>query len=287
MALLNTFTTVLMSGTIMITGLGGVAPEQAPHLLDRGSVANQIEANKISKIINIDGTLAKKQVEKSLLTSTTHQMVVTASANVKLDFDKPTVSSKPKPKPKPPVVVEAQSATVANLNESTQSLTSSNGLNGTLKSATVSQTPKEFIPRSGVKANFDTAKAVAAAQSEVGKSFATGWSAPGECIVAARRWVLAGGGNWSGGGTPIGNYVTATEVNYADAAAGDVIQYVSNSNPNAWVGGVHTVLVVGNNGDGTLSIIEANNPGGSGLVSANHSWTPTPPSGLSAKVFRF
>ena len=74
---------------------------------------------------------------------------------------------------------------------------------------------------------------------------------------------------------------------YKNAAPGDVIQYLSPTSPDSWVSGVHTVLVTKNNGDGTLQIIEANNPGGSGFVSENKKWTPDPPSGTVFKVFRF
>jgi hypothetical protein len=47
------------------------------------------------------------------------------------------------------------------------------------------------------------------------------------------------------------------------------------------------VLITGVNGDGTFSIIESNNPGGSGLVSKNESWVPAPPSGFQAVAWRF
>lgn len=142
-------------------------------------------------------------------------------------------------------------------------------------------------PESQPSKNFDVVKTVEAAQSEVGKSFPTGWNNPGECLVAANRWIKAGGGNWYGAGTPIGNYAGAKEVEYKNAAPGDIIQYLSPTDPAAWVQGVHTVLVVKNNEDGTLQIIEANNPGGSGYVSANKKWTPKPPAGTEFKVFRF
>ncbi|WP_261982128.1 hypothetical protein [Micrococcus luteus] len=39
--------------------------------------------------------------------------------------------------------------------------------------------------------------------------------------------------------------------------------------------------------DGTFTIIESNNPGGSGLVGKNESWTPAPPAGFQAAVWRF
>lgn len=142
-------------------------------------------------------------------------------------------------------------------------------------------------PEAQSSTNFNTEVAIAAATREVGQTFPTGWNMPGECLVAAKRWVKAGGGNWYGAGTPIGNYAGAKEVEYKNAAPGDVIQYLSPSSPASWVNGVHTVLVVANNRDGTLHIIEANNPGGSGTVSETKSWKPAPPQGVIAKVFRF
>lgn len=135
--------------------------------------------------------------------------------------------------------------------------------------------------------NFDVAASIALAESEIGTSRATGWSAPGECIMSAQRWIRAGGGNWVGGGNPVTNYDTATRMTLADAAPGDIIQYENIESPTSWVTGVHTVMIVGVNTDGTFQIIESNNPGGSGLVSKNESWLPQPPSGFDAVVWRF
>ncbi len=53
-----------------------------------------------------------------------------------------------------------------------------------------------------------------------------------------------------------------------------------------WIGGVHTVLVTGVSG-GSVQIVEANNPGGSGYVSSNSNWSPAPPAGFRAVVWRF
>lgn len=142
-------------------------------------------------------------------------------------------------------------------------------------------------PEAQASKNFDVVKTIETAQSEIGKSFPTGWNQPGECLVAAKRWIRAGQGDWYGAGTPIRNYAGAKEVEYKNAAPGDVIQYLSPTSPDSWVSGVHTVLVTKNNGDGTLQIIEANNPGGSGFVSENKKWTPAPPAGTVFKVFRF
>ena len=135
--------------------------------------------------------------------------------------------------------------------------------------------------------NFDVAATIAAAKSEIGTSRATGWNQQGECIMSVQRWIKAGGGAWTGGGDPISNYNGALRLSLADVKAGDVIQYEHISFPTSWVSGIHTVLVVGVNDDGTLSIVESNNPAGSGLVSATARWTPKPPAGFQAVVWRF
>jgi hypothetical protein len=135
--------------------------------------------------------------------------------------------------------------------------------------------------------NFDVEATIALAESEVGTSRATGWSQPGECIMSAQRWIRAGGGNWGGGGNPVSNYDGATRMTLATAEPGDVIQYEYIDSPTSWVTGVHTVLITEVHDDGTFTIIESNNPGGSGLVSKNESWTPAPPAGFQAAVWRF
>jgi hypothetical protein len=180
------------------------------------------------------------------------QPVITADGTVKLDFSRSAVTTVAAP-PKVDPLIAVMSAD----------------------------------PEAQASKNFDVVATIKAAQSEIGKSFPTGWSQPGECIMSAKRWIAVGKGNWYGAGTPIGNYAGAKEVEFKNAAPGDVIQYLSPTSPESWVAGVHTVLVTKNNGDGTLQIIEANNPGGSGLVSENKKWTPKPPNGTVFKVFRF
>lgn len=135
--------------------------------------------------------------------------------------------------------------------------------------------------------NFDVDKAIAAAESEVGTSRATGWSAPGECIQSARRWLLAGNAYWDGGSDPVSAYRDAVRLGISDAQPGDVIQYESIDSPTSWVSGVHTLLITGVNGDGTYTIIQSNVPGGSGLVTKVENWTPEPPAGFQAVVWRF
>lgn len=134
---------------------------------------------------------------------------------------------------------------------------------------------------------FDVEATIAAATAEIGTSRATGWGAPGECIVSAQRWIRAGGGAWTGGGDPVANYVGAERLSPSEAAPGDIIQYEHMQFPTSWVSGVHTVLVTGVNDDGTLQIIESNVPTGSGYVQAVESWTPKPPAGFQAVAWRF
>jgi hypothetical protein len=134
---------------------------------------------------------------------------------------------------------------------------------------------------------FDVERAISQALAEVGTSRPTGWSQPGECIMSTQRWVHAGDGNWSGGGNPVSNYVNATRMSFSAAQPGDIVQYEYTANPTAWVSGVHTVMITGVNDDGTYRIVESNNPGGSGLVGVQSSWSPAPPAGFTAALWRF
>lgn len=135
--------------------------------------------------------------------------------------------------------------------------------------------------------SYDWRAAVAHAYAEVGTARPTGWAAAGECIESARRWVNAGGGGWTGSGSVLDNYAGATRHSVGEAVSGDVIQYHLVGAEGAWAAGVHTVLVTGVNADGSLRIVESNNPGGSGLVTSSDSWLPQPPPGFVASVWRF
>ncbi len=136
--------------------------------------------------------------------------------------------------------------------------------------------------------SFNVEAAIAAARSEIGTSRPTGWSAPGECIMSVIRWVEgAGGAKWVGGGDPVSNYTGATRLTTDYAQAGDIVQYENIDYPTSWVSGVHTLLIVGVNGDGTFDIVQSNVPGGSGLVTEVKNWTPQPPAGFQAVVWRF
>lgn len=134
---------------------------------------------------------------------------------------------------------------------------------------------------------FDVKAAIERAESEIGTSRPTGWDAPGECISSVFRWLGAGGVKPTNGGNPVDNYRGALRLTPNNAKAGDVIQYEHLTYPTSWVTGVHTVLVTGVNADGTLNIIESNVPYGSGLVSEVKNWTPEPPAGFQAVVWRF
>lgn len=134
---------------------------------------------------------------------------------------------------------------------------------------------------------FDVEKAIALAESEVGTSRATGWSQPGECIMSAQRWIRAGGGGWNGSGDPVANYAGAQRLPIEEAQPGDIVQYENLASPTSWVTGVHTLMITGINEDGTFQIIESNNPAGSGLVSKDENWSPKPPEGFQAVVWRF
>ncbi len=140
---------------------------------------------------------------------------------------------------------------------------------------------------SSVPHGYDVEAAIELAKSEIGTSRPTGWNAPGECIMSAQRWVKAGNGAWTGSGDPVANYTGATRMSLADAEPGDIIQYEYTTSPTSWVTGVHTVLITEVNDDGTFTIIQSNSPGGSGLVTEETDWTPAPPEGFTAAVWRF
>lgn len=135
---------------------------------------------------------------------------------------------------------------------------------------------------------YDVQGAIAMARSEVGTSRPTGWSAPGECVMSVFRWLEEGGGLVRGGpGNPVGIYRDATRLPLEAALPGDVVQYEHLTSPTSWVSGVHTLLIVGVNPDGTFDIIQSNIPGGSGLVTEVKNWTPEPPAGFQAVAWRF
>lgn len=136
--------------------------------------------------------------------------------------------------------------------------------------------------------NFDVEATIAAAKSEIGTSRATGWSAPGECVVSVGRWLDIGGADRSqAAGNPVDNYRGALRLTIEFAQPGDVVQYEHIDYPTSWVTGVHTLLITGVNGDGTFEIVQSNVPYGSGLVTMEENWVPEPPAGFQAVVWRF
>ncbi|WP_243751830.1 CHAP domain-containing protein [Leucobacter weissii] len=149
------------------------------------------------------------------------------------------------------------------------------------------ETLTEMSDYSDLPHGFDVEATIELAESEIGTSRPTGWSMPGECIMSAKRWIEAGDGAWVGSGNPVNNYEGATRLTIADAQPGDIVQYEHIEFPTSWVTGVHTVLITEVHDDGTFTIIESNNPGGSGLVSKDEAWVPAPPSGFQAVVWRF
>lgn len=131
-------------------------------------------------------------------------------------------------------------------------------------------------------------KAAQIALNSVGQTNPTGWGQSGECIVAVQNWLNAGGIRFTPGG-PHSGYTQsgAVQVPWSEVQVGDVVQYENALSPDAWMDGVHTVLVVGVNGS-SVQIVESNNPAGSGYVSTTTGWTPSPyAANFRAVVWRF
>lgn len=131
-------------------------------------------------------------------------------------------------------------------------------------------------------------KAAQIALNSVGQTNPTGWGQSGECIVAVQNWLNAAGIRFTPGG-PHSGYTQsgAVQVSWSDVQVGDVVQYENSLSPDAWMDGVHTVLVVGVNGN-SVQIVESNNPAGSGYVSTTTGWTPSPyAANFRAVVWRF
>ena len=254
---------LVLTGILSISSAMGIAPGVQADMTPKTDVASQVAA-------------ATSVQQSSVLAPA---VVVSAPSGVSLTFERAGVGSIAKPTPPPPPAPVVPASDPSNPPTATPSSSST---------PSTPATPADPADANLGAPTYDVATTIKAAKSEIGKSFPTGFGNPGECINAAHRWVIAGGGPWTGAGTPINNYVGAKEVkNIKDALPGDVIQYYDTNHPNDWVDGVHTVLVVGNNGDGTLDIIQANAPAGSGLVSEVTKWTPHPPAPLIYKIFRF
>lgn len=161
-------------------------------------------------------------------------------------------------------------------------------------------TKKQTVPTTGDNKSNETSiggdgqvseakkTAAKAALADVGNTYPTGWGAQGECLVSVRRWLNAGGISFAVGGPHSGYTASgAVEVPWSSVQVGDVVQYENTLSPDAWLTGVHTVFVVGVN-NGSVQIVESNNPGGSGYVSTTTGWIPSPyMANFRAVVWRF
>ena len=141
--------------------------------------------------------------------------------------------------------------------------------------------------------NFDQARAADIGVSENGTVRPTGYNQPGECIVSIQRWIAAAGGRMAGGGaysayanSPADLITTGSVAVVAQAVKGDVIQYTYNPNRDLYPSGVHTVMVVANNGNGTLRIVQSN-ANWDGKVTIADRWVPTPRANFTAYLWRF
>lgn len=116
-----------------------------------------------------------------------------------------------------------------------------------------------------------------------------GLNKPGECMVAAARWLKGAGGSWPGGDSPLDPYHRAGAASVAVVAAqrGDVLQKASSTDPASWAH-VHTMVVLGNNGDGTLRIAESNYDLKGDMRIVDH-WAPPAPTsdGWGWSAWRF
>lgn len=167
--------------------------------------------------------------------------------------------------------------------------------NGTTSRTAAAPTPGKNNGNNGGGSSIGTGgvseakkRAAQIALNSVGQTNPTGWGQSGECIVAVQNWLNAAGVRFSPGG-PHSGYTQsgAVQVSWSDVQVGDVVQYENSLSPDAWLDGVHTVLVVGVNGS-SVQIVESNNPAGSGYVSTTTGWTPSPyAANFRAVVWRF
>ncbi|MGM0218807.1 coiled-coil domain-containing protein [Enterococcus sp. AZ126] len=167
--------------------------------------------------------------------------------------------------------------------------------NGTTSRTAAAPTPGKNNGNNGGGTSIGTGgvseakkRAAQIALNSVGQTNPTGWGQSGECIVAVQNWLNAAGVRFLPGG-PHSGYTQsgAVQVSWSDVQVGDVVQYENSLSPDAWLDGVHTVLVVGVNGS-SVQIVESNNPAGSGYVSTTTGWTPSPyAANFRAVVWRF
>jgi hypothetical protein len=148
-------------------------------------------------------------------------------------------------------------------------------------------------PPASAAQDFSQARAADIGVNEKGTSRPTGYDQQGECIKSVQRWITAAGGRMAGGGaysayinSPADLVATGTDAVAARAVKGDVIQYTYNPNRDEYAAGVHTVMVVANNGNGTLRIVQSN-AAFDGRVTVVDGWRPTPPANFTAYLWRF
>jgi uncharacterized protein YukE len=155
----------------------------------------------------------------------------------------------------------------------------------TAKAAAASTSP--YVAGPQPISNSKIAEAAEAELAQHPAPMATGWNAPGECMVSAQRWVEAAGGRVNRNGEVAGSYGgVATQVPLDQAQRGDIIQYLDPAAPNTDWAHVHTVVVVGTNADGSLRVIERNFDLAGGIRPDNN-WRPSPAPGWEARDYRY
>lgn len=165
--------------------------------------------------------------------------------------------------------------------------------------------PGPVVPVKQGPFDFPNSRIVEAARAEFLEHQRTGrlmrsggLDLPGECAVSVRRWVTAasGGSATPGGKDEVSAYGTATAIgsDIRLARPGDVVQYTPHPASGWEKAGLHTVVIAGS-GDtpGTYHIYESNvqRTSRNGLqytwVSEDRNWTPKPPSGWTAEIYRY
>jgi uncharacterized protein YraI len=76
----------------------------------------------------------------------------------------------------------------------------------------------------------------------------------------------------------------ATEVSPANAQAGDILQISNPDDSGNYYPGMHTAIVITNNGDGTYQVVDSNENWDE-MVTV-HEWAPSPRSGLQLYAYR-
>ena len=126
------------------------------------------------------------------------------------------------------------------------------------------------------------AKSVAAAPAPapnpivtVAESYEGTWQ--GECWVFAKKVVAEATGKQMGFDYRQGYFdAGAVEVSPADAQPGDIIQVAddNDTSPDASYNGLHTAIIIANNGDGTYNVVDSNRDF-DGIVHERDDYDPT------------